>query len=169
MTTVKVIVTGYKGASYPLQSMSDSVLMTTPCHRQPPGGYPQQAHLDFSDICIRPSRKASCLPLTFTLPQLLLVSEVISTPLIWASSPGSLRSSCTRTRQAHQTPAAPATIAHTHSPAKCRAVPEPPNRARHQPLDDVPHPAPVLRARRPSGRGHRLFAPAGTHLLALQH
>jgi hypothetical protein len=49
MTTVKVIVTGYKGASYPLQPMSDSVLMTTPCHRQPPGGNPQQAHLDFSD------------------------------------------------------------------------------------------------------------------------
>jgi hypothetical protein len=50
MTTVKVIVTGYKGASYPLQPMSDSVMMTTPCHRQPPGGNPQQAHLDFSDI-----------------------------------------------------------------------------------------------------------------------
>jgi hypothetical protein len=50
MTTVKVVVTGYKGASYPLQPMSDSVMMTTPCHRQPPGGNPQQAHLDFSDM-----------------------------------------------------------------------------------------------------------------------
>jgi hypothetical protein len=56
MTTVKVIVTGYKGASYPLQPMSDSVMMTTPCHRQPPGGNPQQAHLDFSDNLILGSR-----------------------------------------------------------------------------------------------------------------
>jgi hypothetical protein len=50
MTTVKVIVTGYKGASYPLQPMSDLVLMTTPCHWQPTSGNPQQAHLDFSNM-----------------------------------------------------------------------------------------------------------------------
>jgi hypothetical protein len=59
MITVKVIVTGYKGASYPLQPMSDPVLMTTPCHRQPPGGNPQQAHLDFSDMDAAIAPKAS--------------------------------------------------------------------------------------------------------------